>query len=165
MRVIYERDKNRLIVGEVVFTVTNNVRNEIDPRNVRRLHDPKEVRRVIRLDRSVGSPYMPRKFPKGTWAITAVEWFKDGAWDRKDYGLVRIRTNAHQSVAAWSLDDNGGYDKPSGKMEEDYGYLFHASDSRTTLGCGKFETQEQALKCAQLIADALANGIVVLEVV
>jgi hypothetical protein len=165
MRVLYERDKNRLSTEGVVFVVTNNVRNEIDPNNVRRLHDQKEVRRTITSARTIGEPYMPRKFPKGTWSIVGVEWWRRGLWDRADYGLVRIRTNAHQIVQTWILDASGGYDKPSGKYVDDSGYLFHYSDSRTTLGCGRIDTQENAIKFAKLVESGLSAGNIILEVV
>ena len=168
MKVIYERDRNRLTVDGVVFTVTNNVRNEIDPIYVRKLHNPSEVRYTVNRDRSKGKPYMPRKFPKGVWKITAVEWYSEPHgipnFSKSEYGLVRIRTDATQKVNVWKLDGAGGYDKKTDELVDDYGYLFHYSNSSTTLGCGRIETQEAANKLAKIIELGLKDGVT-LEVI
>lgn len=166
MKVIYDRDKSVLSFGEIIFNVTNIVRNEINPYAVRRLHDPLEVRYTVTAGREKGDPYMPRQFPLGSWEITGVEWYAVSGFDKSEYGLVRIRTNAHQKVQTWTLDKKGGYDKPTGFYVEDYGYLFHfAPNSNTTLGCGRVATQEQANKFAQLCQDALHDGRLFLEVI
>jgi len=170
MKILYERDKNKLIVEDVVFTVTNNVRNEIDPLYVRKLHDPKEVRYTVSADRSKGKPYMPRKFPKGTWKTTGVERYavvhgKEN-FDQNEYGTVRIRTDAHQKVSVWALDKNGGYDHETSEMVEDYGYLFHfAPTSMTTLGCGRMISQDATNKFASLIEKSIDHETITLEVV
>lgn len=165
MTITYKRDENKLIFGSKVFVVTNNVRNEIDPKNVRRTGVASEVRYTVNADRSPGRPYMPRKFPKGTWEITAVEYQKDAKFDAHDYGIVRIRTNAHQQVQLWSLDVNGGYDKPLNEFVDDFGYLFHYSESSTTLGCGRNDSQANALAFADLCIEAMKNGHLYVEVV
>lgn len=165
MTITYKRDENKLIFGSKEFNVTNRVRNEIDPANVRRLHEASEVRYTVNADRSPGKPYMPRKFPKGVWEITGVEYQKDQNFDIHDYGQVRIRTNAHQQVQLWSLDVNGGYDKPIQQLVDDFGYLFHYSESGTTLGCGKIDTQNNAIVIAELCERALDNGHLYIEVV
>ncbi len=163
MKIIWIRDENRLETGGIVFTVTNNVRNEIDPLNVRRLHDPAEVRRAV-VNGQWADPYMPRKFPKGTWKITAVEDTED-----PEFAPVKIRTNAHQMVMTWLLDVAGGYSKPSGKQVNDSGYHLHWSrNSRTTLGCGRVGTDspKQVLKLAKMIRSAMSGGeTVTLEVI
>jgi len=163
MKIIWNRDENRLETGGIVFTVTNMVRNEIDPSHVRRLHDPSEVRRAV-VNGQWGDPYMPRKFPKGTWQITAVEDTKD-----PEFAPVKIKTNAHQMVETWILDSAGGYARPSGKIVSDSGYHLHwSAESRTTLGCGRVGTDspKQALKLAKMIRAAMAAGeSVTLEVI
>lgn len=163
MKIIWIRDENRLETGGIVFTVTNNVRNEIDPLNVRRLHDPAEVRRAI-VNGQWSDPYMPRKFPKGTWKITGVEETTDD-----EFAPVKIKTNAHQMVETWLLDSAGGYDKPSGQYVDDSGYHLHwSSGSRTTLGCGRVGTDspKQVLKLAKMIRAAKTSGdTVTLEVI
>lgn len=176
MKLTWNRDENTLETGGIVFTVTNNVRNEIDPHNVRRLHEPAEVRRAV-VNGSWGDPYMPRKFPKGTWQITAVEDTSEA-----DFAPVKIRTNAHQMVETWLLDPvvekvvdgkkiktGGGYNKPSGKMVNDSGYHLHwCAGSRTTLGCGRVGTDspKQVQKLAKMIRTAMAAGeTVILEVI
>jgi hypothetical protein len=163
MKIIWKRDENALETGGIVFTVTNNVRNEIDPLNVRRLHEPKEVIRAV-VGGEWGDPYMPRKFPKGTWLITAVE-----NTDEEDFAPVKIRTNAFQMVETWLLDAAGGYSRPSGKLVRDGGYHLHyCAKYRTTHGCGRVGTDspKQVLKLAKMIRAAMASGEeVTLEVI
>jgi len=170
MKVLFERAIEKLIVEDVVFTVTNNVRNEIDPVYIRKLHDPKEVRYTIKQDHTQGVPYMPRKFPKGNWKITGVEHYavingKEN-FDKNEYGTVRIRTDAHQPVTVWALDKAGGYDRATGAVTEDYGYLFHfAPNSQTTLGCGRCQSQDIADKLASMIESSLDPEPITLQVV
>lgn len=163
MRIIWERDKDRMETGGVVFTVTNKVRNEIDPLHVRRLHDQSEVRRAV-VNGAWSDPYMPRKFPKGTWQIMSVEDTNEA-----DFAPVKIRTNAHQMVETWQLDSKGGYNKPSGKFVNDSGYHLHwCAGSRTTLGCGRVGTDspKQVIKLAKMIRTAMEAGeMVILEVI
>ena len=170
MKILYERDKNKLTICEIVFTVTNNVRNEIDPVYIRRLHESKEVRYTVKADRSKGVPYMPRKFPKGTWKITGVEHYQEvkgiPSFDKNEYGTVRIRTDAHQKVNVWTLDKAGGYNYQTTATVEDYGYLFHfAPTSMTTIGCGRMVSQDAADKLASLIEKSIDHEPIVLEVV
>lgn len=163
MKIVWVRDEDRLETGGIVFTVTNKVRNEIDPSHVRRLHDSSEVRRAV-VNGQWGDPYMPRKFPKGTWQIIAVE-----DTDNPEFAPVKIRTNAHQIVETWILDSAGGYDRPSGEFVNDSGYHLHwSSGSRTTLGCGRVGTDspKHVLKLAKMIRAAMAAGeTVTLEVI
>ena len=165
MKITYKSAENKLYIGDVVFTVTNNVRNEIDPVYVRRLHDPREVKYTITKDRSRGKPYMPRKFPKGICEITAVEHRSDFKFDAHEFGQVRVRTNASQVVEVWSLDKDGGYDKPTGEFVPDYGYLIHYSDFNTTLGCLRASSQETMIKIADLIEAGLREGKVFMNVI
>lgn len=165
MTITYESAGNNLVIGEIVFTVTNFVRNEIDRVYKRTLHDPKEVRYTINKDRTKGKPYMPRKFPKGLCEITTVEYHDAVKFDPKEYGTVRVRTNATQAVEVWTLDKAGGYDKPTGEFVPDYGYLIHYSPSNTTLGCLRATTQESMTKIAELVEAALREGKVYLNVI
>lgn len=163
MTITYKRDENKLVFGSKEFTVTNLVRNELN--GLRRLHEASEVRYTVNADRSPGKPYMPRKFPKGVWEITGTEYQKDKKFDLHDYGLVRIRTNAHQKVQLWSLGVDGGYDKPIQEFADDFGYLFHYSESNSTLGCGRIDSQANALALADLCEEALKNEHLYIEVV
>jgi len=171
MNLLWHRDQYDLEVAGVHFYVTSIVRNEIAPVYVRRLHEPKEVVRTVTSDRKKGLPYMPRKFPLGDWTITAVE--RNGrhgmSFDEAEYGPVRIRTNAHQTVTVWALDDAGGYDHALDEMVEDYGYLLHwAPFSRTTLGCGRVGKEDagQIEQLAKIIEGALLlQGAIPLKVV
>lgn len=163
MKIEWNRDKNDLYCSGIHFFVTNKVRNEIDPLYVRRLHDPKEVVKAIENGQYT-KPYMPRKFPKGTWQITELEWTED-----EEFKPVKIKTNAHQMVETWLLDDKNGYDKPSGKFVNDSGYYLHWSKKySTTLGCGRVgtDTDKQVRKLAGLVKQAFDKGeMVILEVI
>ena len=134
MKLLWDRDKAILTVGEAEFLVTNRVRNEIDPVAVRRLHDPSEVRRAV-VNGQWGPPYMPRKFPKGTWRVLEVV---DIADPTSDFWPIKIKTDAHQPVQVWALDAAGGYDHPIDKWVDDSGYHLHwCKGSISTLGCGR----------------------------
>jgi hypothetical protein len=163
MKIEWNRDKNDLYCGGIHFLVTNKVRNEIDPLHVRKLHDPNEVVYAIENGQYT-NPYMPRKFPKGTWQITEIE-----ETTQPDFAPIKIKTNAHQMVEVWLLDDKKGYDKPSGKFVNDSGYHLHWSqNSSTTLGCGRVgsDTDKQVRKLAGLIKQAFEKGeMVILEVI
>lgn len=163
MKVVWNRDESDLYCSGIHFFVTNKVRNEIDPLHKRRLHDPMEVVLAIK-NGQYSDPYMPRKFPKGIWNITGIE-----NTTAIDFAPIKIKTNAHQMVETWVLDDKKGYDKPSGKFVDDSGYHLHWSkNSITTLGCGRVgtDTDKQIKKLAGLIKQAFDKGeVVTLEVI
>jgi hypothetical protein len=114
----------------------------------------KEVRRTI----PDNLPYDPRPFPMGLWNITAVEWRKDFHYDEREYGDVKIRTDAWQPVKVWELDQDGNYFKETDKTVTDMGYLLHYSESSTTLGCIRIATKEEAKILANFIQKYLDNG-------
>lgn len=155
MRLSWIRDSGELTADGRRFVVTNRVRNEIDPLAIRRLHDPGEVRRAV-VDGQWGPPYMPRRFPLGTWRILAVE-----DTSAQEFTPIKIRTDAHQPVHVWALDADGGYDHETPEIIEDSGYHLHwARDSRSTLGCGRVgtDTAEQVRELARIIRTAMARG-------
>jgi hypothetical protein len=146
----------------MTLTITSDVRNELNGR--RALHKPDDVVETVTKEGTWGHAYMPRPFPRGIWKITGVEYTAAPA-----YAPVKIKTNARQKVELWNLDSGGGYDRPSGIFEEDYGYHLHwCADSRTTLGCGRVgkNTSREVTVLAALVKDALGRGEeVILEVV
>lgn len=151
MTLVWLRDDNLLIVGSKRFTVTNRVRNEIDPDAVRNLHDPAEVRKAV-VNGQWGPPYMPRKFPKGIWNVTEIE-----ETTVPDFAPLKIKTNAHQLVHAWALDAKGGYDHELPDLIDDSGYYLHwCQGSRSTLGCGRvgINNDEQVRELAEIIRGA-----------
>lgn len=153
MTLKWNRTKNDLSVGEVHFTVTNEVRNDLNKR--RALHDPRQVVNAV-VNGRWGPPYMPQQFPTGTWKITAVEDTTD-----PEFAPIKIRTDAKQPVFVWALDDKGGYDHPTDTTVMDSGYHLHYSEgSRTTLGCGRVGTNspEQVRKLASIIREAFKRG-------
>lgn len=151
MKVVYDRDNNTLTTGGIVFTVTNEVRNELNGRRLRGI--PGEVVYSV-VNGTWGPPYMPRQFPKGNWHITEIEETTDPV-----FAPVKIKTDASQKVETWSLKRNGGYDEPTGSFVMDSGYHFHFSaGSRTTHGCGRMESAKAALKFAKMCRMALESG-------
>jgi hypothetical protein len=107
---------------------------------------------------------MPRPFPKGNWIVLGFE-----KTSKADFAPVKIKTNAHQKVELWNLDGAGGYDRPSGIYEEDYGYHLHWSEhSKTTLGCGRVgeDSDREVLALLELLQAAWReHETVFLEVV
>jgi len=160
MNLKWNRDGEDLEYQGIHFRVTCKVRNEIDLMYIRRLHDKKEVIYAIVNGQKTNIPYMPRKFPKGTWEITGIEASIDPI-----FAPFKIRTNAQQMVNAWTLDSKGGYDKPTERQVLDGGYLLHCSTSVTTHGCGRVETEKQIRKLIGLISKEMESGKVYLEVV
>lgn len=163
MVLVWRRDDNILTVGGKQFMVTNRVRNEIDPDAVRKLHDPNEVRKSV-VKGQWGPAYMPRKFPRGTWNILEIE-----ETHVPDFAPIKIKTDAHQLVHAWALDNKGGYDHELPDLIDDSGYHLHwCQGSRSTLGCGRvgLDTDEQVRELAQIIKGAwLLKDIVQLQVI
>jgi len=150
---IWDRDKEVLTLGDEKFTVTNRVRNELD--KSRKLHNPKEVVRAI-TNGQYGSPVMPRKFPKGIWNITEIEYTK-----ARDFAPIKIKTDAFQKVQVWALDEAGGYDHALTAYVDDAGYYLHWSEfSSTTIGCGRVGTDsdKEIRRLAELIEPALKRG-------
>ena len=162
MRLMWRRDKGELRLDAGVFTVRCEVRNELNGR--RKRNSPDEVVNIVRADGTWGHAYMPRPFPLGVWKITGTEKTSVPV-----FAPVKIKTDAHQKVELWNLDGRGGYDRPSGVFEEDYGYHLHwCAGSRTTLGCGRvgMDSAKEVLALAALVDAALGNGEeVLLEVV
>jgi hypothetical protein len=155
MKLRWNLDGNTLVCGDERFDITCDVRNELNGR--RRLHDPDEVIKSVDGSGHWGKPYMPRRFPRGTWPVLGAEDTRE-----KDFRPVKIRTGAHQQVRTWVLDDKGGYDHPGESFVEDYGYHLHYSWSNTTLGCGRLATEGQVRRLAELVRTALAAGDTVL---
>lgn len=171
MRIHFSKAEQRFTILDdtgVLFTckMTNNVRNELNHRRV--TGKAKEVVRTVLADNQPGRPYMPRPFPSGNWHVVAVEVNQGNPMDKspgftarqfstQEFGDVRITTDSHQTVETWSLDASQGYAKKDGQTQEDYGYHFHfAPNSKTTLGCGRFESQIDAEQAAGIIAARLA---------
>lgn len=123
----------------------------------------KAVKDVVRTIPQ-GIPYDPVTFPVGLWNITAVEWRKDKGFNAWEYGDVKIRTDAFAMAETWMLDYDGNYDKPTGNKIRDEGYLLHYSSSRTTLGCIRFDSQEDANEIGRYIEQLLPKHKVQLEV-
>jgi hypothetical protein len=158
MRIIANRPEGRLMVnGLAPFYFSNRVRTLKD--GTRR---SSEVVRTIPHN----LPYDPMPFPAGVWQITSVEWQKDKGFDSGTYGPVKIRTDASQWAKVWELDEDGDYLRERGDEAKDHGYLLHYSVSKTTLGCIRLASPQDAEALAKFIEQALENGETVdLEVI
>ena len=133
------------------FTVTNNVRNELNGER----ENPDAATYPAR---GVSNWYYPRNFPKGLWNIRKSDP-KDGS--NSYLGKVFIPTDAGQNVPVYGpvtspmpKKDGENQLNPVG-TQYDTAYGFHASSSRTTTGCGKVDTQENVLYFAELSDKAL----------
>jgi hypothetical protein len=156
MKIIADLDGGKLILPGAEYPVSNNVRTFRD--GTRKSHD---VIRTIPGD----MPYDPQPFPKGTWKITGVDWQKDKGFNYGTYGPVKIRTDAWQWVGVWKLDEEGDYLKETAQLVKDTCYWLHYSDSRTTLGCIRLASPEDAIAIGNIIAQILPREDVLLEVV
>jgi len=145
MKITADLSKGELIADGAKFKISCNVRTL---KNGLRGRAVKEVRRSI----PDNLPYDPRPFPKGLWKR---DKYKFDEWE---YGDVKIRTNAWQSVNVWELDRDGNYLRETRESVIDYGYLLHYSESTTTLGCIRIATKEEAKILAGFIQKYLNLG-------
>lgn len=105
-------------------------------------------------------PYYPRQFPSGIFIITGVEYTDD-----PEYAPVKIKTTATREVFTWDLDRDGKYWTPTEETQIDTAYWLHYTDSKTTLGCIRIGSKEDALSLAGIIERSVEYGeTVMLEV-
>ena len=97
-------------------------------------------------------PYDPREFPKGVWEVGKPRSRTD-PYKRPYF----IPTNATQEVEVWATEDRA-YTKPTGETDRDEGYGIHFSESRTTLGCVKVESERDLLWVVDHVEKALKGG-------
>jgi hypothetical protein len=157
MKLIADMKAGKLIVNDKTFSISNDVRTVQN--GARRKHE-------VVLSIPDEFPYMPARFPAGIWNITGVEWQAEKKFDYRTYGPVKIRTDACQYVKIWYLDEDGDYLYETGQNTKDFGYLLHYSESRTTLGCIRIGTTEEAVTLGGLLETALKNKeAITLEVI
>ena len=111
-----------------------DVRNELN--GDRPLHDPNDRGKVIlamNTDPHTAPPVMPRQFPVGTWSIGRPVQRSNPY--NKYLAPFYIPTDAEQMLDIWALDENSGYDHPTGEKVLDMYYGLHFSMSKTTVGC------------------------------
>ena len=130
------------------MAVTNNVRK-------RDLESPEDVVYTI----PGGKPYMPRQFPLGVWKILGVR-----AKTNPYLAPFYIVTDAWQTVEEWSLDDEGTYLAPTGRMVGDSGYGIHFSTSSTTLGCIKIINKSDLVLLAKMVGEKVNKEPITLTV-
>ena len=153
MTILWNRDTGIAICGDKQFTITSDVRNELNGR--RSLGNPKEVVRAI-VKGQWGPPYMPRPFPLGKWRVTGIE-----KTDVPEFAPIKIKTDAWQMAQVWELDKDGGYSHSTDEYVRDEGYYLHWSQgSKTTLGCGRvgLDTDKEVRALALLIQSELEAG-------
>ena len=155
MKITADLAAGRLMLSGAEYPVSNRVRTIRD--GTRKAY---EVVRTIPDD----LPYDPRPFPKGLWRITGLDWQKEKGFDPRTYGPVKIRTDAWQMVNAWQLDSDGDYLRETDMRVKDMCYWLHYYDSGTTLGCIRLASPEDAVAIANIIAAAMKNEPVELEV-
>lgn len=130
------------------------VRNELN--GWRALHDPDQV-----IQGYVEGPkkpnVMPRPFPKGEWELYQ-PWPRSE--ERNPYlAPFFVPTSAHQEVEIWALDEDGGYDHPTGEMVDTIGYGLHYSElSKTTVGCIRIWVRNDLLWFVNVLTEELERG-------
>jgi hypothetical protein len=155
MKIIASLDAGKLTLPGAEYSVSNNIRTLRDG-----------TRKAYEVVRSIPDnlPYDPRPFPKGLWRITGLDWQKEKKFDYRTYGPVKIRTDAWQMVNAWQIDVDGDYRRETDRRVKDICYWLHYSAFKTTLGCIRLDSPEDAVALANTIARALDREPVELEV-
>lgn len=146
--------KNLLLVGEKKYSASCTVRNEIN--------EWRKKNETVKTMPLFGSPkyYYPRKFPTGVWEIKSPEWTNN-----PEFCPVKIPTTAKRTVLLWSVE-NGRYKECLGQTQEDSFYHLHyAKNSKTTLGCIRLNSKEDAIEIAKKVESELLKGIALIEVI
>ena len=146
---------DKLMVGSKEYKATCDVRNEINGRR-----KPDQIVKTYPKDGTDRLPYMPRKFPTGAWNVKQPIWTDD-----IEFAPVKIPTDATRKVLIWGTS-SGKYTIPNGTIQEDAFYHIHFSrDSKTTLGCIRLNSAEDAKELAELVEFHLSrHDKVILEV-
>ena len=158
MKIIFTWKQLIIMNNNIEITRYNadcNIRHELNGRRL--LHNVNDVVYTF-PEHGHRKPYMPRQFPSGIFKITELEWIKEDDPQYKTYGPVKIKTNATRLVFTWDLDYKGGYDKNSGKIQEDKAYWIHYTDSKTTLGCIRCIDKQNMISLAHIIEPVLENN-------
>ena len=143
----YFHAEETLHVNGHTYRATCRVRNEINnKRNV------DEIRYTYPLD-GLRKPYYPRKFPTVVWQVKKPIWTTD-----QEYAPVKIPTSAKRTVLIWDIALKE-YKCVTEETQEDAFYHLHfAKNSRTTLGCIRLNSAEDAKKIAELVEWYLKNN-------
>jgi hypothetical protein len=157
MKIIVDLARGKLLLPDAEYPISNRVRS---------IRDGTRASGDIVKSLPDGLPYDPLPFPKGLWSVTGVVWQRDKQFDVATYGPVKITTDAWQMVNVWELDEEGDYLRETPRMVKDTCYWLHASVSRTTLGCIRLASPEDAVEIATTIEAVLGQGKAIsLEVV
>jgi hypothetical protein len=154
MTIIFTWTELILKIGDRIldrFPATCKVRTE--------LNGQRKKNQIVKTFPIAGDrePYYPRQFPSGIFDITGVEYTKD-----PDYAPVKIKTDALREVFTWSLTRRGNYYyKPTGEMQIDSCYYLHYTKYKTTHGCIRLSTPEDALKLAGIIEKYIKRKAVI----
>lgn len=165
MEVIWSINKQTMIVKadkKWSLQVSSTVRNELN--GWRPNPDKKPAAEVVHMitSNNVESQIavMPRHFPLGKWRITGLDFRSN-----PDRAPLIIITNAWQQLEVWTTKEDGGYDKPTGKMVNDFQYYIHCSKYNTTQGCGKAHELNDLYRFASEVGIyLLKQDIITLEV-
>ena len=134
-------DENRLYVEDREYHATCPVRNELNGER-----EETQIVKTFPITSSLGRcPYYPRKFPTGLWKVKEPEWTED-----IEYAPVKIPTDAVRRVLIWDTK-NGRYDAVTGHQDDAYYHLHYSERSRTTLGCIRLSSAEDAKDIAREI--------------
>jgi hypothetical protein len=130
------------------YQATCKVRNEINGR--RRLD---QIVKTFPITSKLGrQPYNPRKFPTGTWRVKMPI-----PSDDPEFAPVKIPTDAIRRVLTSEVE-GGRYAGLSGKHQDDAFYHLHYSHKyRTTLGCIRLNSADDALEIAAMVTKELKD--------
>ncbi len=128
------------------YRATCRVRNEINGRR-----QPDQIVKTFPITSKLGRlPYNPRKFPTGAWRVKMPIASND-----PEFAPVKIPTDAIRRVLTSELE-GGRYAGLSGEHQDDAFYHLHYSHKyRTTLGCIRLNSADDAREIAKLVKSEL----------
>jgi len=133
-------NEEELQVNGTTYKATCKVKNEINKERSKT-----QVVNSLPLSGDV-TPYYPRKFPTGLWEVKKPVWTDDPM-----FWPVKIPTNAKRPCMTWNVKHKK-YDSPTGEYQNDAYYHIHYSKNyRTTLGCIRANSKEDAGEIAKLV--------------
>lgn len=133
---------NKLTCEGKEYIATCDIRNELNGRR-----KPNQIVKTYPANnKAPRNPYMPRKFPTGLWMVKAPVWTDD-----IDYWPVKIPTTAKRNVLTWDVSGSE-YKTLSHRFQVDAFYHLHfAKNSKTTLGCIRLDSSDDATEIAKTI--------------
>lgn len=140
--------ENELFVCDKKYKATCPVRNEINKRR----NSTDIVKTYPSYSAETRKPYYPRKFPTGFWEVKSPI-----LTNNPELAPVKIPTSAVRTVAVWDIK-NGQYNEIVGSQNDGYYHLHWSKPYRTTLGCIRLDSEEDAIEISGMVKECIDSG-------